>query len=146
MGINEVTELLKTVLMWLAGIGIVIDMTPGIKIQPIRWLLGWIGKQMNRELQKDFEKLTKDFETHKIDSWRTEILDFANSAMNRRKHTKEEFDHIIKVHDDYEKYVKERGLENGQVKLAYEYIVKIYKRCLEKNSFLVVREDEDKED
>ena len=44
--------------------------------------------------------------------------------MNRRKHTKEEFDHIIKVHDDYLQYVRERNLENGQVKLAYEYIAK----------------------
>ena len=104
------------------------------------------GKQMNKELQQDFEKLAKDFETHKVDSQRTEILDFANSAMNRRKHTKEEFDHIIKVHDDYLQYVRERNLENGQVKLAYEYIEKIYQRCLEKNSFLVVREDEETED
>ena len=146
MGPDELVELLKTALMWLAGIGIVIDMTPGIKFQPVRWLLGWVGKQMNKELQQDFEKLAKDFETHKVDSQRTEILDFANSAMNRRKHTKEEFDHIIKVHDDYLQYVRERNLENGQVKLAYEYIEKIYQRCLEKNSILVVREDEETED
>lgn len=112
MGPDELVELLKTALMWLAGIGIVIDMTPGIKFQPVRWLLGWVGKQMNKELQQDFEKLAKDFETHKVDSQRTEILDFANSAMNRRKHTKEEFDHIIKVHDDYLQYVRERNLEN----------------------------------
>ena len=42
--------------------------------------------------------------------------------------------------------MRERNLENGQVKLAYEYIEKIYQRCLEKNSFLVVREDEETED
>lgn len=146
MSLDEMVELLKTALMWLAGIGIVIDMTPGIKFQPVRWLLGWVGEQLNKNLQREVEKLAKDFETHKVDSQRTEILDFANSAMNRRKHTKEEFDHIIKVHDDYLEYVRERKLENGQVKLAYEYIEKIYQRCLEKNSFLVVREDEEKED
>lgn len=131
----------------LAAAGIAIDMTPGIKFQPVRWLLGWVGKQLNKDMQTKLDKLAKDFEAHKVDSWRSEILDFSNSCMNRRRHTKEEFDHIISVHDDYAKYVEENKIENGQVQLAYEYIAALYRRCCEKNSFLVVRpEDEDKEE
>lgn len=120
-------------------------MTPGIKVQPVRWLLTWLGKQLNKDMQEKLDKLTKDFEAHKVDSWRSEILDFSNSCMNRRRHTKEEFDHIISVHDDYAKYVEEKKIENGQVKLAYEYIAELYHRCCEKNSFLVVRPDEEDE-
>ena len=99
--------------------------------------------QSVQDMQEKLDKLAKDFESHKVDSWRSEILEFANSCMNRRKHTKEEFDHIISVHDDYAEYVKTNKIENGQVDLAYEYIEKLYQRCLEKNSFLVVRPDDE---
>lgn len=139
-------EQVQNVLLVLAAAGIVIDMTPGIKIEPVRWLLGWVGKQINKEMQQSLNALAKDFEAHKVDSWRTEILDFANSCMNRRKHTKEEFDHVISIHDAYEKYVAENNIENGQVKLAYEYISALYKRCCEKNSFLMVRPEDEKEE
>lgn len=143
---NLLWEQGKSLLGLLAAAGIIIDMTPGIKIQPVRMLISWLGKQLNRDMQVKFDKLAKDFEAHKVDSWRSEILAFANSCMNREKHTKEEFDHIISVHDDYTEYVKENHIENGQVDLAYEYIEKLYQRCLERNSFLVVRPDEDGED
>lgn len=123
----------------LAAAGIVIDMTPGIKFQPVRTLLAWLGQQLNRDMNKKLDDLTKEFESHKVDSWRAEILEFANSCMNRRKHTKEEFDHIIATHDAYAKYVTEKKIENGQVKLAYEYIETLYRQCCEKNSFLMVR-------
>lgn len=140
---NALWEQVKSLLGVLAAAGIVIDLTPGIKIQPVRMFIEWVGKQLNRDMQKKFDKLAKDFEAHKVDSWRSEILEFANSCMNRRKHTKEEFDHIISVHDDYAEYVKVNKIENGQVTLAYEYIEKLYQRCLEKNNFLVVRPDDE---
>lgn len=143
---NLLWEQVKSLLGVLAAAGIVIDMTPGIKVQPVRWLLGWVGKQLNRDMQSKLDSLAKDFEAHKVDSWRSEILDFANSCMNRRKHTKEEFDHIISVHDDYAKYVEEKKIENGQVKLAYEYIAELYRHCCEKNSFLVVRPSDEEEE
>lgn len=140
---NALWEWGKNLLGVLAAAGVVIDLSPHIKIQPVRALIGWVGKQLNRDMQKELDKLAKDFESHKVDSWRSEILEFANSCMNRRKHTKEEFDHIISVHDDYAEYVKVNEIENGQVTLAYEYIEKLYQRCLEKNSFLVVRPDDE---
>lgn len=144
---NVLWEQAKSLLGVLAAVGIVVDLTPGIKIQPVRWILAWIGKALNRELLNQVEQLQKEFETHKVDSWRSEILDFANSCMNRRKHTKEEFDHIIAVHDDYAKYVEEKKIKNGQVMLAYEYISNLYEQCCNKNSFLMVRpEDEGKEE
>ncbi len=66
--------------------------------------------------------------------------------MNKRKYTKEEFDHIIKVHDDYEFYIKEKDLENGQVRVVYAYIEKLYTNCMEKNSFLSGKDFDDEED
>lgn len=96
---------------------------------------------MNHDLEEKVDKIQKEFEQHKVESWRYEILDFANSCMNHRKHTKEEFDHIIKVHDEYAAYILEKKLTNGQVTVAYEYIVQIYRHCMEENSFLTGKED-----
>jgi hypothetical protein len=128
-------------LLLAASLGVVIDMTPGIKLQPVRWLLNQLGRQLNKEMYQDLKELKGDFEEHKIDSQRYEILEFANSCMNRRKHTKEEFDHIIKVHDSYENYCHTKNIENGQVKVAYAYIEKVCMQCMDKNSFLHQRAD-----
>lgn len=137
---------LKTGIAILAALGIAVDLTPGIKIQPVRWLLAWIGRQLNRDMVTKIDELAKDLETHKVDSWRTDILDFANSCMNHRKHTKEEFDHIISVHDDYAKYIKRKKIVNGQVKLAYEYIEKQYRHCCENGGFLTIQNSEKGDD
>jgi len=131
-------------------VGIVVDLTPGIKVQPVRWILKKIGKLLNAdtaeqigELQKKMDNLEKALEEHKIESIRFEILDFANSCMNGRKHTKEEFDHVIKAHDDYMQHVNKHKLENGQMKMAYAYIEKIYARRMEKNDFLTGKENDE---
>lgn len=97
---------------------------------------------MNHDLSEKVDDIQQDFEQHKVESWRYEILDFANSCMNKKKHTKEEFDHILKTHDDYASYIKEKGIANGQVTVAYDYIVEIYKKCMAENSFLTGKEDQ----
>lgn len=126
-----------------------IDVTPGIKIQPVRWIIKKIGSLLNAEikeemdgLKKEVSTLKREFTTHKIESWRYEILDFANSCMNHKKHTKEEFDHILQVHNEYERYIEENKLENGQVDIAHEYIKEIYMHCMKTNSFLSGKPEE----
>ena len=140
----EIMEMVKHILALLAAAGIVIDLTPGIKIQPVRWAIKKLGDLLNHDIKDKIDKIEKELEEHKLESQRYEILDFANSCMNHRKHTKEEFDHIIKVHDSYEGYITAHDMKNGQVKVAYEYIEKIYMRCIEKNSFLTGKEVEEK--
>lgn len=50
---------------------------------------------MNHDIKEQLNKIEKDLQEHKIESWRAEILDFANSCMNHRRHTKEEFNKMI---------------------------------------------------
>ncbi len=135
-------QTIKETIGWLAGLGIIIDLTPGIKLQPVRWLIKQLGNLLNHDIKKQLETLQDDLTTHKVDSWRHEILSFANSCMNHEKHTKEEFDHIIEIHDDYEAYIKKNNIENGRVKADYAYIQKIYMRCCENNSFLSVKAED----
>lgn len=92
---------------------------------------------INHDIKQQLNKIEKDLQEHKVESWRSEILDFANSCMNHRRHTQEEFLNFYKAHDNYEKYIKENELENGCVDVAFKYVEKIYLHCVETNDFLV---------
>ena len=139
----DVWEVVQKVIVWLAGIGIVIDLTPGIKVQPVRWLIKQLGNLMNHDLKEQLDQLQKDFTDHKVDSWRMEILEFQSSCINHRRHTKEEFDHIIDILAKYDKYIKDRKLTNGQVDAAHEYILEIYKECMRTNDFALTKPEEE---
>ena len=62
-------ELLQTVkegLAWLAALGIVIDLTPGIKFQPVRDIIKRIGALMNHDIKEQLDKIEKDLQQHKV--------------------------------------------------------------------------------
>ena len=124
--------MVKEGLAFLAAAGIIIDLTPGIKFQPVRYIIKRIGALMNHDIKGQLDKIEKDLQQHKVESWRHEILTFANECMNRRQHTKEEFDNL-----------KANNLKNGRVDMAYKYVSNVYMRRCEKNDFLVEREEED---
>ena len=71
-----------------------------------------------------------------INDMRSTILDFANSCMNERKHTQEEFNHILELYRQYEDVIKSNNMTNGQMDIAYEYIKNLYTKSLQENSFL----------
>ena len=133
----------KEILAWLAAAGIIIDLTPGIKFQPVRYIIKRIGALMNHDIKEQLDKIEKDLQQHKVESWRHEILTFANECMNRRKHTKEEFDNFFETYSDYEEYIKANKLQNGRLYMAYKYVRNVYMRRCEKNDFLVEREEDD---
>ena len=78
-------------------------------------------------IREDLSKLTQLFIEKQIDDIRYEILDFSSALSSGRQYNKEQFDHTIKIHEKYEKILKENGLENGQVTASMEVIMEIYK-------------------
>ena len=140
--IDSVWEAVKWFLSILTACGIVIDLTPGIKFQPVRWVLKRMGNLINADIKKQLDELQKEVTEFKVDSWRAEILDFSESCMNHRRHTKEQFDHVIEILDKYDKYITENKLTNGQVDVAHEYILEIYKQCIRENDFALDEEEE----
>lgn len=78
-------------------------------------------------IREDLSKLTQLFIEKQIDDIRYEILDFSSALSSDRQYNKEQFDHIIKIHEKYEKILKENGLENGQVTASMQVIMEIYK-------------------
>lgn len=70
------------------------------------------------------------------DRIRWEILDFANSCRNERRHSKEEFVHVIELKEKYERLLEKSGDSNGVFEEDFKYIEKLYAERLEKNDFL----------
>lgn len=123
-------------------ISIFIQITP-IKINPWSALFKWIGKTITGNacskidgLIDKVEKIEKDVKTNEKDRIRWEILDFANSCRNDRKHTRDEFQHIVALNDKYKRLLKETGDSNGVFEVEYNYIQDLYAERLEKNDFL----------
>lgn len=70
------------------------------------------------------------------DRIRYEVLDFANSCRNGRRHTRDEFQHIIDLNDKYERLLHETNDANGVFSEEYKYIVDLYHKCQIENDFL----------
>lgn len=115
-----------------------------IKINPWSALFNAIGKRLNHStnvrldaLEKSNAKLQTDLSNHVVQSQRRIILDFAdNLRIGQQRHSKEQFDYVILICKDYEWYIEENKMSNGQVEEATEYIRNIYQERLRKNDFL----------
>ena len=145
--INLITCNYSVVIGFFVFVSIFIEISP-IQLNPLSSLCKWnnINKDIKDKLsqtklimdnmQSQLNKIQEQQDRLEVNDMRSQILDFSNSAMNGRRHTQEEFDHIISVHTDYEKLIKSRNLTNGKVELAIEYIKDLYAECLRENSFL----------
>lgn len=114
-----------------------------IKIDPWSLVANWLGRHMTKDVCKRLDTLEDKINSHIAESEerdvrlrRESILDFGNSCMNNRKHTKEEFDFIITECDKYEKYCNENNIPNGVADLTIKEIRRIYENCMQDHTFL----------
>lgn len=135
---------MENVLRWCADhwgsiaviLSLFIQWTPKIKWNPWTSLFKWIGKVVNGDMRKDLAELAKAIDDNEKDRIRWEVLDFANSCRNDRKHTKDEFQHIIALHDKYGELLKKTKDTNGVFDAEYDYIMELYQERQRKNDFL----------
>jgi len=125
-----------------AFLGIFVEISP-LKINPLSAVIQWVGNALNKDTRKQLaaislklEEVSERIDKIELNDMRSAILDFSNSCMNERRHTKEEFEHVIDLHTQYEEIISEKGLKNGRVDLAFRYISELYTKCLNENSFL----------
>lgn len=145
---------------FLTSIGI--EIIPKFKWNPWSSLFKWIGSSFNSKIdskmdsvrgelkvldskidrvQKDLDKHVTDSKVKELQDTRRDILDFCNSCMNGRKHTKEQYDFMIKQCDIYEKYVRDNDIKNGVIEAAIKEIRRLYDERIQKNDFLKEGED-----
>lgn len=143
---EKLVEIIKdnqgTIISVLMLTSIFVEISP-IKINPLSALIKWIGDALNKDTRAQLSSISEKLgdvseriDKIEINDMRSTILDFANSCMNERKHTKEEFEHIIDLHTQYEDTISKRNMKNGRVDLAFKYISDLYTNCLNENSFL----------
>lgn len=120
----------------------VIQIVP-IKLNPWSIILGWIGKQLNKDVIEKIDKVEERLNTHIKDSEeaelkarRTSILDFSSSVIRGTNYHKEKFDFMINECDSYEKYCKDNNIKNGVAEASISEIRRIYKERLRHNDFL----------
>lgn len=68
---------------------------------------------------------------------RGEILNFGNSLRRGERHTYEDFQYIIEVHDDYERLLHKLKRKNGVVTETFGYIMSVYHKLTEDGTFSV---------
>lgn len=119
----------------IAGTSIFFEVSK-IKVNPISFILQWVGKRMFEPFNDKMKELERTIDENKIDTIKWEILEFANSCRNNRRHTKDEFEHIISQNDKYHKLLEKYKMENGVFDAEYAYILRLYKRCQDQNDFL----------
>ncbi len=124
-------------------IGIFIQVTPAIKLSPITAIFHFIGNAINGEvlhkvsgLEDTINKQRKSIDENEMDRIRWEVLDFANACRNHRRHTKDEFQHIISLNAKYHSLLEKYGGENGVFDAEYSYILELYHNCQINNDFL----------
>lgn len=158
--LSHAWEIVSSTLGVISALGVLVEISP-IKVHPLSSLTQKLGKALTKDLRQEMSNLstkvneisnslniTEENLNTKIDAnrretteryikqLRKEILDFSNSCMNNVHHTMDEFEHIIEAHDEYEDLIEKLNLTNGRVKLEFDYIQEVYRRCLSTNTFI----------
>lgn len=145
---------------FLTSIGI--EIIPKFKWNPWSSLFKWIGAAFNSKIdskmdslrgelkvldmkidhvQQELDKHITDSKTKELEDTRRDILDFCNSCMNQRRHTREQFKFVIKQCDNYEEYIEKNHLKNGEIKDAINEIRRLHTKSIQENDFLKEGED-----
>ena len=128
---------------WVIAVFCVFFEVAPIKLHPISFVLGWLGKKLTGDIRKDIADLREDVDRQRMSSIRSLVLDFSNSCLNGRKHTKEEFDHVIAENHNYETLVARYNVSNEVYSEAYGYILRVYRKCLDGHKFLSANDADD---
>ena len=136
-------DLLRENWGWVVGVFCLFFEIAPIKLHPITFILGWVGRRLTGDLKNDMEDLRRDVDMQRIAGIRALVLDFANSCMNKRKHSKEEFENIINENKVYEKLVQKYEIKNDVYAEDYAYVKRVYRKCLDEHKFLVAPTDQE---
>lgn len=129
--LENMKELLTNPWALLFGTVTLIEIVP-IKIHPWKWL----GNLFLGDLRKDMQSLRNEVTDMKVQNWRWNVLDFANSCKNGRRHTLDEWKHTIDQLAEYERYITRNEITNGVFDEDAKYLRDEYQDHCRKNDFL----------
>lgn len=139
----EFMEWLKTGWMYLgAAVGGITLLLNSFKL--IKEIKENISSPM-RELTKKVDNIDKRltdhiaiFEVERAQQLRSKILEFSDSISVGSKHSKETYDDMLAIIDEYEEYCNSHpDFKNNRCKLAVDNITTVYKDKVHNNSFAI---------
>lgn len=90
-----------------------------------------------KELDRKMDKNNADTLSLLIESKRNTIIDFAARVIDKDSPvTREQFNRIFKVYNEYEAIIKANHLTNGEVDIAYRIINESYENHMRNHSFI----------
>ena len=96
------------------------------------------------KLQNELDSHIRESEDKALQEKRRDILDFSNACLNKRRHTREQFEFIISLCDEYEQYIEDNNIKNGVIESAIRDIRRLYDKCRAERSFLISEEEWDR--
>ena len=115
-----------------------------IPINPWSGLAKLIGNALNADVLAEVKQTKKRLDDHiatdderNANLLRTQILRFNDELVDDRKHTKEHFDEILSIIDEYETYCRtHEDYKNNKCAHAVANISRVYDERVEKRDFL----------
>lgn len=106
----------------------------------------WMNEVMDRGIENrqlinmvsdKLDAQSKDILELIIENKRNTIIDFAARVSNTDNlFTREQFNRVMKIYNDYEDIITKNGMTNGEVDIAYRIITEAYEECLKSNTFI----------
>lgn len=115
-------------------LAIFIQITPALRLNPLTALFHWIGNIITAETRRDIAELKAianrqqaAIDENEKDRIRWEVLSFSNACRSHVMHTRDEFVHIIALHDKYLELLQRTGDTNGVFDAEYALIERMYR-------------------
>ena len=90
-----------------------------------------------KELNTKLDKNSEDTLSLLIDSKRNAIIDFASRVIDENAPvTREQFNRIFKLHDEYEHIIQSNKMTNGEIDIAYRIIEESYEKHMKAHTFV----------
>lgn len=93
--------------------------------------------KITAELIEKIDKNNSDTLSILIDSKRNTIIDFASKVIDDDyRASREQFNRVFKLYDEYEQIIEENGLTNGEIVISYDVIKEAYEHRLKTHTFV----------
>lgn len=107
-----------------------------------KWM-DWVNHQAKvydtciADLEKKMDKNNEITLSLFVDSKRNTIIDFASKVVNESyPATREQFNRVLKIYEEYEDIIEEHGLTNGEVDIAIRLIKESYEKHMMNHTFI----------
>lgn len=95
------------------------------------------NRQLINMVSDKLDAQSKDILSLIIENKRSIIINFASRVSNEsERFTREQFNRVMKIYEEYEEIIAEHGMTNGEIDIAYRIITEAYEEHLKNNTFI----------